>query len=479
MQRLFISPLSLAPVTLAYVTLAYVVLASITALTLVEPGHADTPVCQSAESDSNNDGWGWENNSSCRVSDSLASSSESRVTTVTNNSNRPACTTIDADPDGDGWGWELGTSCIATLDTQPVAAEIPSVSASIDGSVQMVLPETDTETDSEPVSVNATTESDAQPIPETTPLYDGRHPICTSQSSDIDSDGWGWEFSRTCKVVEDDVTPQTTLESLLEDNAQNDNTGEIYRQNFNNANVGLYQADQLNEDWQSPHWHLGFDQGRVKIVNTDRFGHAMEVTYPAGRYGTEGSTALLSDIQFSMDLPKSYNELYVSYDIRFAEGFDFVKGGKLPGLCGADNNEAPSTGCNTGGGYPTGYDGWSARGMWREDGVLENYIYHASQRNYYGDDEFWDVSATPGRWHRIQHRVALNTPGKKNGVLEAWLDGKKVLSLNNIEYRKTASIGINLFYFSTFFGGNDASWAPSTDQTINFDNFVISTEKIN
>ena len=204
----------------------------------------------------------------------------------------------------------------------------------------------------------------------------------------------------------------------------------------------------------------------------------MQVTYPAGRYGAAGATAFLSDVQFGMLLPKSYEELYIAYDIRFEEGFDFVKGGKLPGLCGYDVNQASNTGCNTGGGYPSGYDGWSARGMWREDGILENYVYHASQRNFYGDDEFWDVSAEPGVWHRVQHRVVLNTPGQKNGILEAWFDGTKVLSLQNLEYRKTNTIGINLFYFSTFFGGNDASWAPSTDQVMNFDNFVLSTSLI-
>ena len=481
MQQLFKTWVSLSLTTLVNISLA-----SITALALVQPGHADAPVCQHTDSDSDNDGWGWENNSSCRVTDLSVSMDspasipvESVTSATTGNSDRPVCTAIDSDPDGDGWGWEFGTSCIATPRTQSETTETPSVAASIDGTDQTVQDEADLE----PVSAPETTESVAPPEPEVTELYDGRHPICTSQASDTDQDGWGWEFNTTCKVVEDQIALQTTVEPNAEDiaesNTESKNTGEIYRQNFNKANVGLYQADQLNDDWHSPHWHLGFDEGRVKIVNTERYGNAMEVTYPAGSYGSDGSAAFLSDVQFGMNLSESYNELYVSYDIRFAEGFDFVRGGKLPGLCGSDVNESPGTGCNTGGGYPTGYDGWSARGMWREDGILENYVYHASQRNFYGDDEFWDVSAIPGRWHRVQHRVVLNTPGQKNGILEAWFDGKRVLSLKNIEYRKTASIGINLFYFSTFFGGNDPSWAPSTDQKITFDNFVISTDKIN
>ena len=96
--------------------------------------------------------------------------------------------------------------------------------------------------------------------------------------------------------------------------------------------------------------------------------------------------------------------------------------------------------------------------------------------NYYGDDEYWGAEAQPGQWHRVQHRVVLNTPGVANGILEAWLDGKKVLSDDTYLFRNTANIGINLFYFSTFYGGNDSSWAPSQDQYVFFDNFRISTD---
>jgi hypothetical protein len=33
--------------------------------------------------------------------------------------------------------------------------------------------------------------------------------------------------------------------------------------------------------------------------------------------------------------------------------------------------------------------------------------------------------------------------------------------------------GINMLYFSTFFGGNTGDWAPGGDQEAEFDNFVI------
>ncbi len=54
------------------------------------------PTCSSAASDPDGDGWGWENNQSCQVS---------------NSSGFPTCSSAASDPDGDGWGWENNQSC--------------------------------------------------------------------------------------------------------------------------------------------------------------------------------------------------------------------------------------------------------------------------------------------------------------------------------------------------------------------------------
>lgn len=50
------------------------------------------PTCSSAASDPDGDGWGWENNQSCKVA--------------------PTCASAASDPDGDGWGWENNQSCM-------------------------------------------------------------------------------------------------------------------------------------------------------------------------------------------------------------------------------------------------------------------------------------------------------------------------------------------------------------------------------
>lgn len=296
-------------------------------------------------------------------------------------------------------------------------------------------------------------------------------PYCTDSRADKDGDGWGWENDHSCIIDPNlpkrgsDVATQVVIQEDLV----------VFEQDFETSNVGPYLPEVLNEQWDTPIWHLGLNEGRVQVVQDAEKGKAIEVLFPANEFGGGGATAFLNDLAFGVGFERSFEELYVSYDVKFADDFEFVRGGKLPGLCGYNNTQSPTDGCNTGGGFPTGYDGWSARGMWREEGILENYMYHADQFYQYGDDEVWGVKAQPGTWHRIQHRVVMNTVGEANGLVEAWFDGVKVLSSNTMLYRKTADIGINLFYFSTFYGGADPSWAPNSDQYIYFDNFRIAT----
>lgn len=66
------------------------------------------PNCASAASDPDGDGWGWENNQSCKVV--------------------PNCASAASDPDGDGWGWENNQSC-------KVVAQAAAKGFSVSGSV--------------------------------------------------------------------------------------------------------------------------------------------------------------------------------------------------------------------------------------------------------------------------------------------------------------------------------------------------------
>ena len=302
-------------------------------------------------------------------------------------------------------------------------------------------------------------------------LDDAGQPVCSDARADKDGDGWGWENNGSCIIDPDQPARQSSAPGLV----VNQEDLVVFEQDFESASVGNYLPEVLNDQWHTPLWHMGVRENRAKIVSDKEKGKALEVLFPANQFGSDGAVAFLNELSFGSGIERNFEELYISYDVKFSENFDFVRGGKLPGLCGYNVTQDPRDGCNTGGGFPTGYDGWSARGMWREDGKLENYVYHADQFYEYGDDEYWTANAERGTWHSFQHRIVLNTVGEANGIVEAWFDGVKVLSSNTMLYRKTADIGINLFYFSTFYGGADPSWAPTSDQYIYFDNFRIAT----
>jgi len=300
---------------------------------------------------------------------------------------------------------------------------------------------------------------------------DAGTPICSSARADKDGDGWGWENNASCVIDPDQPERESKVPGLVVDQK----SLVVFEQDFESAAVGTYTQETLNKQWHTPLWHMGIREGRASIVADSEKGKALQVLFPAFQYGSKGAVAFLNDLSFGSGIERSFEELYVSYDMKFSENFEFVAGGKLPGLCGYNVTQQPKDGCNTGGGFPTGYDGWSARGMWRADGKLENYMYHADQFYEYGDDEYWSSKAVPGKWHTVQHRIVLNTVGAANGIVEAWIDGVQVLRSTNMHFRKTEDIGINLFYFSTFYGGADASWAPSSDQYMYYDNFRIAT----
>ena len=156
------------------------------------------------------------------------------------------------------------------------------------------------------------------------------------------------------------------------------------------------------------------------------------------------------------------------YRLRFGEHFEFVRGGKLPGLFGG---LGPS-----GGQVPNGHDGFSLRLMWRERGLGEVYAYLPISRVHGTSLLAGRFGFVPGRWHEVVQSVRLNTPGQEDGLLALWLDGVLVGSLLNLRLRDTPALQLEGVFFDVFFGGNDDSWAPRADTHIDFADFALATD---
>ena len=241
----------------------------------------------------------------------------------------------------------------------------------------------------------------------------------------------------------------------------------VLRVDFDGSPLGDYTPAAFHSDWPAAEWVSGLGTGRAEIVDgaSAYSGRSLRLEYPADTYGSRNQA-----IQARIDLPRRFEELYVSYRVRFEDGFDFVKGGKLPGLIGGAGN--------VGGNRPNGRDGWSGRMMWRRGGDAVQYVCHPDQPGTYGEDFRWERRFEPGRWHTVEHRFVMNTPQMHDGILQAWFDGVEALYVDDLRFRDVDSFAIDQFYISTFFGGGDSTWSPAKDEYILFDDIIISTARI-
>lgn len=201
----------------------------------------------------------------------------------------------------------------------------------------------------------------------------------------------------------------------------------------------------------------------------------------------------------------------LTYKVYFEPGFDFAKGGKLPGLA----SKAFDSGCTEDGSSKRSGDNWSVRLMWRANGRVELYSYdqsrpsgscgintlidHVAGEPPYevpgqipsGSDKFRFV---PNVWYTITLGVRVNDnnavvykkDGNGNNVLDSQGDPIP-LSGNGAEYLKidgsdgstttlivpnvalrdecngtcpstvpdTPATWVNALFYSSFFGGNE------------------------
>jgi hypothetical protein len=238
----------------------------------------------------------------------------------------------------------------------------------------------------------------------------------------------------------------------------------VLRVDFESSALGLYTAEAIRRDWPKIAWAALHDRACI-VQDDEERGKVLRIRYPAGSLGPGQGGG-----QFLVPLPPS-EELWLSYHLKFGAGFDFRRGGKLPGLTSGGSRY-------TGGTIPKEGDGWSARYMWRPRGRIGVYAYYVDMPGPWGQMFGLDEAATlvPGKWHQIAQRIQINTPGQADGEIEVWFDGKQVLSRSGIRWRVGEKGQIDSLYFSTFHGGNTPDWAPHVDCVAFFDEFVISRE---
>ena len=237
----------------------------------------------------------------------------------------------------------------------------------------------------------------------------------------------------------------------------------------------IWRNSFADSDWMDA-WDVrsgkswGFNNMEVIPEAPGNSEQALRVYYPAGSASPSVSRkegVPLGGTQFyaDLDIPPQ-DELRLSYDVRFSENFNFVKGGKLPGLFGGEGA--------SGGNIPDGTDGFSTRFMWRRDGDGEMYAYLPTSKNYGTSIGRGSWQFEPGDWHRIEQEVKLNHPDRSDGEIRVWVNNKLVIEQTGLQFRTENSLKIDGVFFSTFFGGGDSSWSTPKDVHIDFANFAVT-----
>ncbi|GAA5889999.1 hypothetical protein JCM8208_001192 [Rhodotorula glutinis] len=226
-------------------------------------------------------------------------------------------------------------------------------------------------------------------------------------------------------------------------------------------------------------WHLVKGSGPLSFVEDPLEGGGqvvLEVDYPKGSYsGAKDIPAGVGNMQMAV-FGEGKQRAMVSYEVSFSDGFDFVLGGKLPGLFGGDSG----SGCTGGKGSEACF---STRFMWREKGAGEVYAYiptydgqcgnksDTSSYQCHGNDgvsiDRGSFVFEAGKWNSITQVAVLNSDpassSSANGVLAVYVGEERAMYLEDVVFRTNASVLLNAFIFSTFFGGSTENYAASAD----------------
>lgn len=193
---------------------------------------------------------------------------------------------------------------------------------------------------------------------------------------------------------------------------------------------------------------------------------AIKVAYEGYKYGSKR-------IVIAYPLKRAVPAAKLSFDVCFDNDFQWVEGGKLHGLA---SKKIVS------GGEPRKVDSWSARILFQENGKCATYLYDQSKNKKWGIGDGSRITVfQKQKWHHIELIVKLNDVDKSNGSSEIKIEGKQIVSSNNIIFREinTDQSLIQTFLFSTFHGGHSIKYAP-VDENKNFktvyayyDNFKV------
>ncbi|KAF8634310.1 hypothetical protein AX17_004262 [Amanita inopinata Kibby_2008] len=211
---------------------------------------------------------------------------------------------------------------------------------------------------------------------------------------------------------------------------------------------------------------------------------AWEAFYPKGSINPSGaipggfSFYLSGTPAFINALENGAKHVTFSYRFLLQHDWEWVKGGKLPGVFGGVGDLAYHC---TGGRAETRTHCFDLRPMWRPNGVGELYVYLpvtpsntrrllAVPPKSYPHASNYGVSVGRGAFHfklgywtTITQRIKLNDMGQENGEIHLYINKELVISCTGLTLRTSPESRFKGMHFQTFFGGHTPDWACPKD----------------
>ncbi|KAJ7617452.1 polysaccharide lyase family 14 protein [Mycena polygramma] len=221
------------------------------------------------------------------------------------------------------------------------------------------------------------------------------------------------------------------------------------------------------DEWPAPSlaWEAFYPQGSINPSAPIPGGFGFYLSGPSA---------------FSSKLESGATHVVLSYRMMLQSGWEWVKGGKLPGIFGGDGDF--SYAC-TGGRQNDRCKCFNVRPMWRSKGLGELYTYlpltstnrerllavppSSKENSDYGFSvgrNAFNFDIAVGKWVSLAFRVKLNSIGCDDGELELWVNGKSVIKVVGLMLRDSERSRIKGAHFQTFFGGHTDEWASPKDQ---------------
>ena len=183
--------------------------------------------------------------------------------------------------------------------------------------------------------------------------------------------------------------------------------------------------------------------------------------------------------------PEGHDRVHFRRYIRFAADYDQGNlnhtGGGLAGVAGTNRWSGMGMAGKRPKGddrFTSGFEPWRDWGRYPAPGYMFLYTYWMDMKrdrdgNYWGNmlgpEEARRFTPKRDRWYCLEQMIKTNDPGKANGELAAWIDGKLYIHYTGIRWRTTAKLKVKRFGFGVYIH------EATQDNTVWYDDVALST----